>query len=677
MAASESPESRVAELRELIRTNDFRYYVLDEPTLTDQEYDRLFSELKSLELSRPDLVTLDSPTQRVGGEVGRGFAAVEHGAPMLSLNNAFDETEVEAFDRRVREGLSAHSVTYAVEPKFDGLAVNLRYERGKLIAGATRGDGTRGEDVTANLRTIRAIPLRLTDSGHEVLEVRGEVLMFKRDFHALNVEQERRGGKKFANPRNAAAGSLRQLAPEITASRSLRFFAYGVGLVEGAVIPPTHAGTILWLKNLGFPVSAMFSSATSVRELLDAYARISALRPALEYEIDGVVYKVDDLAQQRMLGLLARAPRYAIAHKFPAEEATTNIVSIDVQVGRTGAITPVARLRPVFVGGVTVTNATLHNEEEILRKDIRIGDPVIVRRAGDVIPEVVRVIREQRRGDELPFVMPVRCPECRSEIVRPEGEAIARCVGGLVCPAQVRHSITHFASRRAMNIDGLGEKLVAQLVDAGLVHSPADIFALRKEHLTSLERFGEKSADNLLRAIEASKATTLSRLIFALGIRNVGEATARDIAEHFGDLKRLMDASAEDIVKVRSIGPVIAKSVEEFFVSQENRKVVMRLVDQGLHWAPDTALLVRGQTSGLTGKTFVITGTLEGVSRESAKTLIESHGGVVVSSVSRKTDFLLAGENAGSKLDKAQELGVPVLTLEALLRMVEPRTSNE
>jgi DNA ligase (NAD+) len=670
-------ESRIVALRNLIREHDHRYYVMDDPVLSDHEYDELFSELRHLEESRPDLVVPDSPTQRVSGELGRGFAPIDHLAPMLSLNNAFDEDDVRGFDRRIREALSVEEVRYVVEPKFDGLAINLRYERGLLVVGATRGDGARGEDVTANLRAIRSIPLCLRDRGHDVFEVRGEVLMYKRDFEILNQEQDRRGEKRFANPRNAAAGSLRQLDPSITASRSLRFFAYGVGRVEGAMLPGTHSGTMALLSELGFPVSDLVSTAIGPDQLIEGYRRFATIRSTLEYEIDGVVYKVDEIAQQKELGLLSRAPRFAIAHKFPAEEAATKIVAIDVQVGRTGAVTPVARLQPVFVGGVTVTNATLHNEEEILRKDIRIGDTVIVRRAGDVIPEVVRVVLERRVGAEMSFTMPGRCPECGSEIRRAEGGAIARCIGGLICPAQLRQSISHFASRRAMNIDGLGEKLIAQLVDAGLVFSPADIYMLKREALIGLDRFGEKSADNLLRSIDQSKATSLPKLIFALGIRNVGETTARDLARHFRKLENLVAARSEELMAVPSVGPVIAESVVEFFGSPENRLVVQRLLELGVHWKPVSAPLDQPHAGRFLGQTFAITGTLEGISRDAAKLWIEKHGGKVVSSVSRKTDFLLAGDDAGSKLEKAKELGVAVLTLKELLEMVGSESIDE
>lgn len=672
----DSPESRIAVLRDLIGKHDYRYYVLDDPEISDAEYDSLFRELRSLEADRPDLVMPESPTQRVGGAIGRGFDPVDHLQPMLSLNNAFTDEDVDGFDARVREIVSAQTVEYTVDPKFDGLAVNLRYERGVFAVGATRGDGARGENVTANLRTIRSIPLSLTERGVSILEVRGEVLMFKREFEALNADQDRKGEKRFANPRNAAAGSLRQLDPAVTAARSLRFFAYGIGRIEGFAPPATHWDTMAWLRKLGFPVSSLISKATGPRELIRAFSDMAARRSNLEYEIDGVVYKVNSLEYQDRIGLLSRAPRFAIAHKFPAEEAMTQIVAIEVQVGRTGAITPVARLQPVAVGGVTVTNATLHNEEEIQRKDVRIGDTVIVRRAGDVIPEVVRVVLDRRNGNEKPFVMPRHCPECGSEIRRPEGGAIARCIGGLVCPAQLRQSICHFASRRAMDIDGLGEKLVSQLVDVGLVRSPADVYALQREQLIALDRFGEKSADNLLRAIESSKSTSLARLIFALGIRNVGEATARDIAAFFGDLGRLMAAPANRIMEIPSIGPVIAESVEEFFASAENRRVVERLLKSGVHWdAPSSA--VSSENSAIKGKSFVITGTLDGMSRESAKAWIESLGGKVSSSVSKKTDFLLAGDEAGSKLEKAQSLGVAVVTLKQLFEMAESGAGNE
>jgi len=665
--------ARAVLLRAEIERHNRLYYVLDEPAISDAEYDQLFRELQSLEAQYPELLTLDSPTQRVGGAALKYFAEVPHRTPMLSLNNAFSEEEVCAFDTRIREALGVADVEYAVELKFDGLAVSLTYRNGVFVQGATRGDGSTGEDVTENLRTVRAIPLRLHDaSGSELsadVEVRGEVLMFNHDFDKLNAQQRAHGDKEFVNPRNAAAGSLRQLDSRITATRHLSFFAYGVGLCEGLALPGQHDSQMALLQQWGFPVAAQRRVVSGVDGLLDFYREMGKQRAALPFAIDGVVYKVNDTALQQRLGFVSRAPRFAIAHKFPAEEAMTTLLDIDVQVGRTGALTPVARLAPVFVGGVTVTNATLHNEDEIRRKDVHIGDTVIVRRAGDVIPEVARVIPERRPSDAREFVMPTLCPVCGSHVARALDEAAWRCTGGLFCPAQRKQALLHFAGRRAMNIDGLGDKLVEQLVDAQRVNTPADLYKLGMSALISLERMGEKSALNLLDAIAHSKHTTLARFIFALGIRNVGEATARDMAQHFGSLDKLLAADVARLQQVRDVGPVVAQSVVDFFAEAHNRNVIEQLRSLGVVWdehepQPDKIL-------PFTGKTFVLTGTLAALSRQQAKEKLEALGAKVSGSVSKKTDYVVAGLESGSKLERAQELGVAVLSEDQFLLLIE------
>jgi len=683
-----SVAERAAWLRAELERHNHAYYVLDAPTIPDAEYDQIFRELQALEAAHPELLTADSPTQRVGGAPLKEFPSVTHGVPMLSLNNAFDEAEVTAFDQRVRDGLEATSdIAYAVEPKFDGLAISLTYRDGVFVRGATRGDGSTGEEVTTNLRTIKSIPLRLQGQGWPAeIEVRGEVLMWKSDFQRLNERQREKGDKEFANPRNAAAGSLRQLDSRITASRPLRFFAYGVGVGADALGVKTHAAVLDLLASWGFPVAGERQVVTGVAGLMAYFNAIGEGRKSLPYDIDGVVYKVNDLVAQGTLGFVSRAPRFAIAHKFPAEEATTEVIAIDVQVGRTGAITPVARLKPVFVGGVTVTNATLHNEDEVRRKDVRVGDTVIVRRAGDVIPEVVAIVPEKRPlgpGKDLfdtaplhpPFEMPTACPECGSAIEKPEDEAIARCTGGLFCPAQRKQALFHFAARRAMDIEGLGDKLIEQLVDAGHVHSPADLFTLSQELLASLERMGDKSAANLVAAIEASKATTLARFIYALGIRNVGEATARDLARHFGKLDALLAADVAALQEVPDVGPVVAESLHAFLAEPHNREVIARLVAAGVHWPDEEGNA--GAPKPFAGKTFVLTGTLPNLKRDDAKLKIETAGGKVSGSVSKKTDYVVAGEEAGSKLEKAQELGVSVIDEAQLLQLLEQGESIE
>lgn len=679
MVAPAAAAERAAELRADLERHNHAYYVLDAPTIPDAEYDKLFRELQGLEADYPELLTADSPTQRVGGAPLKEFPPRLHGVPMLSLNNAFAPEEVEAFDKRVRDGLETiAAVDYAVEPKFDGLAISLTYENGVFTCGATRGDGVTGEEVTPNLRTLRCIPLRLQGEGWPALiEIRGEVLMFKADFAELNARQRERGDKEFANPRNAAAGSLRQLDSKITASRPLSFFAYGVGAGADALAVKTHSELMDRLAAWGFPVAAERAVVSGSRGQLEFFAKIGMLRPSLPYDIDGVVYKVNRLDWQAQLGFVSRAPRFAIAHKFPAEEALTEVLGIDVQVGRTGAITPVARLKPVFVGGVTVTNATLHNEDEVRRKDVRVGDTVIVRRAGDVIPEVVAIVPEKRPSRDLfggeplhpPFELPKLCPECGSAVVRGIDEAIARCTGGLYCPAQRKQALWHYAARRAMDIEGLGDKIVDQLVDACLVHTPADLYGLSVETLAGLERMGEKSAQNLVAAIDASRQTTLARFIFALGIRNVGEATARDLARYFGNLDGIIAADIEALQQVPDVGPIVAASIVAFFNESHNREIIAQLLAAGLQWADGEPADAGPKL--LAGKTLVLTGTLPTLKRDDAKAMIEAAGGKVAGSVSKKTDFVVAGEEAGSKLEKAMELGVAVIDEAELLKLLE------
>ena len=671
MAAARGAAARAKELRTALEDANHRYYVLDAPTISDAEYDRLFRELQDLETRHPELAAPDSPTQRVGAPPLEAFGTVRHGVPMLSLNNAFAAEEVEGFDRRVRDGLGTDTVEYACEPKFDGLAISLAYERGVFAQGATRGDGYEGEEVTANLRTVKSIPLRLrSDRPPRLLEVRGEVVLYRRDFERLNARQRANGAKEFANPRNAAAGSLRQLDSRVTASRPLRFFAYGVGEAAGLRMPDTQASLLDLLGELGLPVCAERRTAEGAGGLLRYYRELEAKRAKLPYDTDGVVYKVNRLADQERLGFVARAPRFAVAHKFAAEEATTELVAIEVQVGRTGAITPVARLKPVFVGGVTVTNATLHNEDELHRKDIRVGDTVVVRRAGDVIPEVVRTVPGTRKPHAPLFHVPAKCPVCGSSVVRLPDEAVARCTGGLFCPAQRKQALLHFASRRAMDIEGLGEKLVDQLVDAEMVQTPADLYALDAERLAALERMGEKSAQNVIEALERSKRTTLARFVYALGIRNVGEATARDLARHFGALDPLLNADEATLQEVPDVGPVVAMSIEGFFAERHNRDVIAALRRHGVHWNEATPR--RAAPAGrLAGKTFVLTGTLPDMTREDAAALIESHGGKVSGSVSKKTDYVVVGTDAGSKLAKAEALGIALLDENGLKKLLK------
>ncbi len=671
MSASE----RASELRGEIEKHDHRYYVLDDPLVSDAEYDQLFRELQAIEAEHPELVTRDSPTQRVGGKALDMFQPVRHAVPMLSIRT---ETDIEAsgafaFDARVRRELGLGegdpAVEYAAELKFDGLAINLRYENGLLVCATTRGDGETGEDVTDNVRTVAQIPLRLhTPQPPAVLEVRGEIYMKRTDFERFNRRAQEKGEKTLVNPRNAAAGSIRQLDSRIAANRPLSFFAYGLGEVVGWAMPPTHSGILDALFALGLPVCAERAVLSGPQALADFHDRVGERKSGLPFDIDGVVYKVNSLAIQRELGFVSREPRWAVAHKYPAEEAITEVVGIDVQVGRTGALTPVARLTPVFVGGVTVTNATLHNMDEVRRKDVRIGDTVVVRRAGDVIPEVVRILPEKRPIMTPEFALPETCPVCGSQIVRGEDEAVARCSGGLFCPAQRKQALLHFASRRAMDIEGLGDKLVEQLVDGDLVHTPADLYTLNVTALANLERMAEKSAANLSAAIEKSKQATLPRFIYALGIRNVGETTAKDLARHFGALDRLIAADQDTLMQVNDVGPIVAQSVCQFFGEAHNRQVIAQLREAGVTWAESEAQPA-GVGGSLSGKTFVLTGTLPVLTRDEAKALIEAAGGKVSGSVSKKTDYVVAGAEAGSKLDKARDLQINVID-EAELRLL-------
>ncbi len=669
MATSKKIADRIAELREQINHHNYRYYVLDNPEIPDAEYDRMMRELEQLERDHPDLISPDSPTQRVGGAPLEEFAKVRHQVPMLSLNNAFSEDEVRDFVRRIQERMATDMLEFTAEPKMDGLAISLVYERGVLVQGSTRGDGTTGEDVTQNIRTIPSIALRLLGrDAPAVLEVRGEVYMSKAAFKALNQRQTEKGEKTFANPRNAAAGGLRQLDARITADRALEFVSYGVGYVEGGPLPHTQFERLEQLQRWGVRISHALQLVQGADGCLDYYAHMQAKRDSLPFEIDGVVYKLNRLDQQEAMGFVAKAPRWAIAHKFPAQEETTRLISIDVQVGRTGAITPVARLEPVFVGGVTVTNATLHNQDEIERKDVREGDTVIVRRAGDVIPEIVGVVLARRPAHAKKFHMPAHCPECGSRIAREEGDAIAYCTGGLVCAAQRKGAIAHFASRRAMDIDGLGYKLIDQLVDKNMVQTVADVYSLTAPQLAELDRMGEKSAENLVAGIDASKTTTLPRFLYALGIHNVGEATALALALDFQDLDALMHADAERLEQVPDVGPVVAQSIATFFAEPHNREVIQKLRKAGVRWPPVEAPQASG--SPVAGKTFVITGTLETLSRDEAKTKLQQRGAKVVGSVSKKTDYVVVGADPGSKADKARELGIAIVDEAELLRLL-------
>ena len=664
MSAREAGK-RIRELREQIAHHDYRYYVLDDPELSDAGYDRLMRELRALEEAHPKLVTADSPTQRVGGTASRELPQVVHAVPMLSLENAFSEEDIVDFDRRVRERLDVERVDYAAEPKLDGLAISLRYEAGRLVQAATRGDGSRGEDVTANVRAIRGVPLTLRKRAPpRLVEVRGEVFLTRRSFEALNRSAAEQGEKTYANPRNAAAGSLRQLDPRITARRALDLYFYGLGAVEGWRSPARHSEIMAALREFGLRTSPQSAIVMGVEGCLDYHARIAALRDSLPYDIDGVVYKVDRLDWQRDLGFVSRAPRWAIAHKFPAQEETTVVRAVEFQVGRTGALTPVARLEPVFVGGVTVGNVTLHNMDELARKDVRVGDTVVVRRAGDVIPEVVRVVPELRPANARIVKLPATCPVCGSPVTRAEGEAVARCSGGLICAAQRREALRHFASRRAMDIDGLGDKLVEQLVAMGRVETPADLYSLSVDELATLERMGERSAAKLVAAIDRSRSTTLTRFLFGLGIPEVGEATAQALAQYFGTLEALTAASAAEIQEVRDVGPVVAAHVHAFFAEPRNRAVIDALRRRGVSWpaARRTAPVTGG---ALSGATVVITGTLSGMTRDEARDAARAAGATVTDTVSKKTTLLVVGAEAGSKLRKAQELGVRIVDEDA------------
>jgi len=696
-------------LQTTLHEHAHRYYVLDEPTVPDAQYDQWFVELQHIENQHPEWVTAASPSQRVGGKPLDGFQVVRHRVPMLSIRTETDTEAAgaQAFDMRIRKELeltdpSVH-VQYVAEPKFDGLAISLRYEKGVLVQAATRGDGESGEDVTSNIRTIGQIPLQIT-SGNlpDVLEVRGEVYMRRDDFETLNERQREKiaqglkGEKTFVNPRNAAAGAVRQLDPRIAATRPLSFFAYGLGDITpadaGGPTFTTHEGMLQKLKAWGFPVSDLVTVCEGADALVAYHLRVAGLRDTLPFDIDGVVYKVNRIDLQKRLGFLTREPRWAVAHKYPAQEQTTQVLDIDVQVGRTGKLTPVAKLAPVFVGGVTVTNATLHNEDEVLRKDVRVGDTVIVRRAGDVIPEVVAVVPSTESAQPpkdlfdtgapmlkpraAVFSMPTHCPICGSLVVREPGEANHRCTGGLFCSAQRKQALLHFAQRRAMDIEGLGDKLVDQLVEGNWVHSPADLYKLNRDTLVNLDRMADKSAENVLAAIEASKKTTLARFIYALGIRHVGESTAKDLAKHFGDLPALLQADEAAFLAVRDVGPVVASSLFTFLSQPHNQEVIQGLVDCGVHWPAETPL--SNQTQVFAGMTFVLTGTLPTLSRDQAKELIESAGGKVSSSVSKKTHYVVAGSDAGSKLDKALELDIKVLDEAALLEMLKTsRFTNE
>lgn len=677
MSGASDPAARAAELRAQLNHHAHLYYELDAPSIPDAEYDRLFQELQAIEAAHPELLTPDSPTQRVIGRVLEGLVPVQHTVPMLSIRTETDTTEAGAreFDARVRRELKlspdAPPVEYACELKFDGLAINLRYERGALVQAATRGDGATGEDVTHNIRTLRSIPRRLKRLDAAVLEVRGEVYMRRDDFEALNAAQREKGERTYVNPRNTAAGAVRQLDSSVTASRKLSFFAYGLGDVQGWDVPPTHSATLDALAAMGLPVDASRRVVRGADGLVAFHAEIAARRDALPFDIDGVVYKVNSRALQQQLGFVSREPRWAVAHKYPAQEQMTVLRGIDIQVGRTGKLTPVAKLEPVFVGGTTVSNATLHNEDEARRKDVRIGDTVIVRRAGDVIPEVVGVVLERRPAAVgEPFDLYKRlggkCPVCAAAIVREEGEVDWRCSGGISCPAQRRQAMLHFAQRRAMDIEGLGDRLVEQLVDGGVIRTLPDLYKLGVAALSQLERMADKSAANLVAAIDKSKQTTLARFLYALGIRHVGETTAKDLARHFGALDRLMDASVEQLLEAPDVGPVVAQSIRTFFEQPHNREVVEQLRAAGVHWAEHDG---EADTTPkpLAGKTFVLTGTLPTLEREQAKALIEAAGGKVSGSVSKKTHWVVAGEAAGSKLDKARELGVAVID-EAALR---------
>lgn len=663
-------KNTVAELRSSLNEHNYRYYVLDEPSISDAEYDRLFSRLLQLEEKYPELVSNDSPTQKTGAPPLSEFAQVEHEVQMLSLSNAFDESDVRAFDKRIRDRAQMEVVTYLAEPKLDGLAVSLVYRNGVFSRGATRGDGRSGEDITENLKTVKSVPLRLHGSGYPVLlEVRGEVYLSHAGFQRLNDEQRERGAKLFVNPRNAAAGSLRQLDSKLTAKRPLEIFFYGVGLVDGS-IPDEQYHLLDAFKKWGLRVSRLAERVAGAEGCISYYEKLAQLRPELPYDIDGVVYKVSDRQLQAELGNISRAPRWALAHKFPAQEESTVVNCIEVQVGRTGAITPVARLQPVFVGGATVSNATLHNKAEIERMDIRVGDTVIVRRAGDVIPEVVSVNLDKRTPGTEPFKFPDKCPVCGSDVVY-EGEGIvARCSGGLFCSAQLKQSFKHFASRRAMDIEGLGDKVVDQMIDREMTQDPADLYALTVDQLAGMERLAQKSAQNLVEALERSKDTTLPRFLYALGIGQVGETTAQQLARHFGSLDAVMESSIEELIEVQDIGPIVAESIHTFFRQPHNVEVVRKLTDAGVRW-PEERIEVDAAGQHLAGKIFVLTGTLDAMTRDEAKAKLQALGAKVTSSVSGKTDYVIVGADAGAKASKAEQLGLTILDESQFLQLVD------
>ena len=666
-----SLQQQIDILRQDLRRYEYEYHVLDNPTIPDVEYDRLFHQLKALEAAHPELITADSPTQRVGAKPLSGFAQIRHEIPMLSLDNAFSDEEFYAFVKRIEDRLIRlpEPLTFCCEPKLDGLAVSILYVNGVLTQAATRGDGTTGEDITANIRTIRNIPLQLLmDNPPARLEVRGEVFMPHAGFERLNQQALEKGEKTFANPRNAAAGSLRQLDPKITSKRPLVLNAYGIGIAEGVDLPNTHYDRLQWLKSIGIPVNPEIRLCNGTDEVLDFYRDIQNKRSSLGYDIDGTVLKINDIALQEKLGFISKAPRWAIAYKFPAQEELTRLNDVEFQVGRTGAITPVAKLEPVFVAGVTVSNATLHNGDEIERLDIAIGDTVVIRRAGDVIPQIIGVLHDRRPADARPIIFPETCPVCDSAIVRIEGEAVARCTGGLFCAAQRKEALKHFVSRKAMDIDGVGGKLIEQLVDRELIHTPADLFKLDLTTLTRLERMGAKSAENALASLEKAKNTTLARFIFALGIREVGEATALNLANHFKTLEALQNADLDALQQVPDVGEVVANRILAFWHEPHNVSVVNDLIAQGVHW--ETVETKEVTENRFKGKTVVLTGTLTQMGRNEAKALLQDMGAKVSGSVSAKTDFVIAGDAAGSKLTKAQELGVAVLTEEEFLAQI-------
>ncbi len=669
---ADSVARKIKKLREEIQQHNYSYYVLDEPSIPDVEYDKLLRALQELEAAHPKLIRADSPTQRVGAKPLDAFLPAKHGVPMLSLGNVFNEEELEAFEIRIKDRLKRDiNIDYTAEPKLDGLAVSLIYENGMLVRGATRGDGLTGEDITVNIRTIKSVPLCLQKSKSmpKKLEVRGEVFIPKKGFEKMNAQARHKGEKTFVNPRNAAAGSLRQLDPRNTAKRPLDIYFYSATKIDKYSAVTTQYESLMFLKNLGLKVCPEVELVPGYRGCLNYYKKILAKRDSMDYEIDGVVYKVNDLSLQEELGFVSRAPRWAVAHKFPAQEAVTQVLHIEFQVGRTGALTPVAKLEPVFVGGVTVSNATLHNLDEVKRKDVRVGDTVIVRRAGDVIPEVVKTVLKPGRKRNKPVQAPNQCPECESDIVRIEDEAVIRCSGGLYCPAQRKGAIKHFASRTAMDIEGLGDKLVDQLVDEGLILSVKDLYHLDKEQVIALERMGEKSTTNLLTAIEKSKKTTFARFIYALGIREVGEATAAVLADHFQDLNSLMHADTEELQVVPDVGPVVAQNISAFFKQLHNREVIQELINVGITWGKKAASTK--QKSRLAGKTYVLTGSLENFSRTEAASHLKSLGAKVTSSVSKKTTAVITGVNPGSKLTKADALGVTVLNEKDLLALLQ------